>query len=92
MAIATYVSEAHGFGVTYDDARFACIDNPEDPRLAAARSFADNTGSIPAKGTLLTFLRRLASRHRHASISSTVQLGSSPKGERALSPAQRSAA
>jgi hypothetical protein len=38
MAITTYASEPHGFGVTYDDARLACIDDPRDPRLAAAWS------------------------------------------------------
>ena len=36
MAITTYSSEPHGFGLTYDDARLACIDDPDDPRLGAA--------------------------------------------------------
>jgi len=36
MAITTYTSVQHGFGVTYDDAWLACIDDPNDPRLRAA--------------------------------------------------------
>ena len=36
MTITTYINEPHGFGLTYDDARLACVDDPDDPRLAAA--------------------------------------------------------
>jgi len=36
MAITTYSSEAHGFGLTYDDARLDCVDDSGDPRLGAA--------------------------------------------------------
>ena len=35
MAILTYTSAAHGFGVTYDDARLTHVDDPADPRLLA---------------------------------------------------------
>ena len=38
MTITTYTNEPHGFGATYDDARLSCIDDPSDPRLAAAWS------------------------------------------------------
>ena len=38
MSVMTYTNEPHGFGLTYDDARLVCIDDPSDPRLAAARS------------------------------------------------------
>jgi hypothetical protein len=38
MAINTYANEAHGFGFTYDNARFTCVDDPSDPRRAAAWS------------------------------------------------------
>ena len=38
MAITTYTNEPYGFGVTYDDARLACVDDPRDPRLPAAWS------------------------------------------------------
>ncbi len=38
MTITTYANEPHGFGLTYDDTRLACIDDPSDPRLAAAWS------------------------------------------------------
>jgi hypothetical protein len=38
MTITTYTNEPHGFGVTYDDARLACVDDPLDPRRAAAWS------------------------------------------------------
>jgi len=34
----TYTNEPHGFGLTYDDARLVCIDDPSDPRLSAAWS------------------------------------------------------
>jgi hypothetical protein len=36
MAIVTYTSEGHGFGVTYDDAWLTHVDDPTDPRLALA--------------------------------------------------------
>jgi hypothetical protein len=36
MAIVTYRSEAHGFGVTYEDAWLTHVDDPSDPRLRAA--------------------------------------------------------
>ena len=35
MAILTYTSAAHGFGVTYDDALLTHVDDPADPRLLA---------------------------------------------------------
>ena len=35
MAIVTYTTR-HGFGVTYDDAWLTHVDDPDDPRLAAA--------------------------------------------------------
>ena len=35
MAIFTYTSAAHGFGVTYDDALLTHVDDPADPRLLA---------------------------------------------------------
>jgi hypothetical protein len=38
MALVTYSNEPHGFGFVYDAARFACVDDPGDPRHAAARS------------------------------------------------------
>ena len=38
MTINTYANEAHGFGFTYDSARFACVADPGDPRRAAAWS------------------------------------------------------
>ena len=38
MTIITYTNEPHGFGLTYDDARLACVVDPSDPRLAAAWS------------------------------------------------------
>ena len=38
MAILTYTSAAHGFGVTYDDARLTHVDDPADPRLLATRT------------------------------------------------------
>ena len=38
MPMTTYTNEPHGFGFTYDDERFACVDDPSDPRLAAAWS------------------------------------------------------
>lgn len=40
MTLTTYTNEAHGFGFgfVYDDARFACIDDPRDPRRAAVWS------------------------------------------------------
>lgn len=36
MAIVTYTSTKHGFGVTYDDALLTHVDDPADPRLVAA--------------------------------------------------------
>jgi len=38
MAIVTYTNEPGGFGVTYDDELLTCVDDPGDPRLAAAWS------------------------------------------------------
>jgi hypothetical protein len=39
VTITTYANQPHGFGLTYDDARLACVDDPGDPRRAAAWSF-----------------------------------------------------
>lgn len=36
MTTVTYTSAAHGFGVTYDGAWLTHVDDPGDPRLAAA--------------------------------------------------------
>jgi hypothetical protein len=36
MAMLTYTSAAHGFGVTYDGAWLTHVDDPADPRLLAA--------------------------------------------------------
>lgn len=36
MAIVTYTTTEHGFGVAYDDAWLTHVDDPADPRLAAA--------------------------------------------------------
>lgn len=36
MAIVTYSTVQHGFGVTYDDAWLTHVDDPGDPRMAAA--------------------------------------------------------
>lgn len=36
MAIVTYTTTQHGFGVAYDDARLTHVDDPTEPRLEAA--------------------------------------------------------
>jgi len=38
MTLTRYANEPHGFGFIYDDARFACIDDPGDLRRAAVWS------------------------------------------------------
>jgi hypothetical protein len=52
MSIITYTNEPHGFGLTYDDARLACIDDPSDPRLAA--TWSHRIGHEIAASVLLT--------------------------------------
>jgi len=52
MTIITYTDEPHGFGLTYDDARLVCIDDPSDPRLAAA--WSQRIGHEIAASVLLT--------------------------------------
>jgi len=52
MTIITYANEPHGFGLTYDDARLACIDDPSDPRLSAA--WSHRIGHKIAASVLLT--------------------------------------
>ena len=52
MTIITYANEPHGFGVTYDDARLACIDDPSDPRLAA--TWSHRIGNEIAASVLFT--------------------------------------
>ena len=52
MTIITYANEPHGFGVTYDDARLACIDDPGDPRLAA--TWSHRIGNEIAASVLFT--------------------------------------
>jgi hypothetical protein len=52
MTIITYTDEPHGFGLTYDDARLACVDDPSDPRLAAA--WSQRIGHEIAASVLLT--------------------------------------
>jgi hypothetical protein len=36
MAIVTYTSERHGFGLVYEGARLTHVDQPGDPRMTAA--------------------------------------------------------
>ena len=57
MADVTYISAAHGFGVTYDDELLVHVDDPEDPRYAAA--WSSRIPTTVAAGVL--FLPRAAS-------------------------------
>ena len=52
MSVMTYTNEPHGFGLTYDDARLVCIDDPSDPRLSAA--WSHRIGHEIAASVLLT--------------------------------------
>jgi hypothetical protein len=52
MTITTYTNVPHGFGLTYDDARLSCIDDPSDPRLAA--TWSHRIGNEIAASVLFT--------------------------------------
>jgi hypothetical protein len=52
MTLITYANEPHGFGFIYDDSRFACVDDPDDPRRAAA--WSSRIGNEIAASVLLT--------------------------------------
>jgi len=52
MAITTYTNEPYGFGLTYDDARLSCIDDPSDSRLAA--TWSHRIGNEIAASVLFT--------------------------------------
>lgn len=52
MTIGAYSNEPHGFGVHYNDERLVCVDDPADPRLAAA--WSSHIGRRIAASVLLT--------------------------------------
>jgi hypothetical protein len=52
VAITSYINELHGFGVHYYDERLVCVDDPADPRLAAA--WSSHSGGKIAASVLLT--------------------------------------